>query len=130
MHKSLTLRIYPDKSPDDCLFITCTSCFGLGSRLPVSAKGKGLKDFQGNQSTGILSNLRFCSLEIKDTSVTKGTNNNAKQITLLAVDQPQSSPNSVNLERVFECPAQHLQQTARAALLFLLKIIELVSALS
>jgi hypothetical protein len=39
-------------------------------------KGKELNDFQRNPlDTQILSNLRFVSLEIRDTSVTRVTNN-------------------------------------------------------
>jgi len=47
-------------------------------------KGKELNDFQGNPlDIEILSNLRFGSLEIRDTSVTRVTNNYSMYSTFL-----------------------------------------------
>jgi hypothetical protein len=66
-----------DRIHDDLLLVTtrfereCVSA--LGCRVQ---KGKELNDFQRNPlDIEILSNLRFGSLEIRDTSVTRVTNN-------------------------------------------------------
>jgi hypothetical protein len=50
-------------------------------------KGKELNDFQRNPlDIEILSNLRFGSLEVRDTSVTKVTNKNLRQEVPLRVE--------------------------------------------
>ena len=51
-------------------------------------KGKELNDFQRiPHEIEILSNLRFGSLEIRDTSVTRVTNNDETESTISSIDE-------------------------------------------
>ncbi len=66
------------------LFVNRVTSDELLKRACRVQKGKELNDFQRIPlDIEILSNLRFGSLEIRDTSVTRVTNNNSSLVTLL-----------------------------------------------
>jgi hypothetical protein len=66
------------------------------SALVSSEKGKELNDFQRNPlDIEILSNMRFGSLEIRDTSVTRVTNNDYRETRVHRCDYGKLVPKSV-----------------------------------